>query len=109
MGDSGADFVSEARPARLGWPAAVLGVIGFAMPAASSSEEPRASGAGGIEAEPAASTRCAADVGFCDRLCAPERLVFLPCMAVGAPNMPACRQREVRSCRSACAARRTTC
>lgn len=109
MGDSGAGFVFEARPARLGWPAAVLGVIVFAMPAFSSSEEPRASEADGVEAEPAASTCCAADIGFCDRLCAPRNLIFLPCMAVGAPNMAACREREVRSCRSACAARRATC
>jgi hypothetical protein len=41
----------------------------------------------------------------CSEVCAPGNLIFLPCMAVGAKNMTACREREIGKCREACARR----
>jgi hypothetical protein len=41
----------------------------------------------------------------CSEICAPGNLIFLPCMAVGARNMAACREREIGKCREACARR----
>jgi hypothetical protein len=48
---------------------------------------------------------CAAGYPACRGGCEPGRLIFLPCMAVGAPNMAACREREVASCLRACTSR----
>lgn len=41
----------------------------------------------------------------CTVRCAPEKQIFLPCMAVGATHMAACRAREVARCEAACAQR----
>ena len=38
----------------------------------------------------------------CLRRCTPANLMLLPCMAVGAKAMPACREREVGLCVDAC-------
>ena len=38
----------------------------------------------------------------CLRRCTPAKLIFLPCMAVGAKAMPACRDREVARCVEIC-------
>jgi hypothetical protein len=40
--------------------------------------------------------------GQCLRRCTPANLMLLPCMAVGAKAMPACREREVGLCVDAC-------
>jgi hypothetical protein len=38
----------------------------------------------------------------CLRRCTPANLMLLPCMAVGAKAMPACREREVGLCVAIC-------
>jgi hypothetical protein len=50
---------------------------------------------------------CAASAGYasCTGGCEPGKLIFLPCMAVGAVNMSGCRQREVAACLRACVSR----
>jgi hypothetical protein len=47
---------------------------------------------------------CLEPVGHrqCLRRCAPANLILLPCMAVGAKAMPACREREVGLCVDIC-------
>jgi hypothetical protein len=44
--------------------------------------------------------------GPCPARCVPGKLIFLPCMAVGARHMAACRQRQVEQCRADCEQRR---
>ena len=58
-------------------------------------------------AAPSVPAACAtsANHASCTGGCEPGKLIFLPCMAVGATNMAGCRQREVASCLRACASR----
>ncbi len=42
---------------------------------------------------------------WCLERCTPGKLIFLPCMAVGAKNMAACREREIAHCVDACSRR----
>ena len=53
------------------------------------------------------SDRCAHPVAHnrCTARCAPHKQIFLPCMAVGAASVAACRIREVAQCEAACAQR----
>ncbi len=63
----------------------------------------RAAEAGGTTVPAmATATRNAAPSPWCLERCAPDKLIFLPCMAVGAKNMAACRQREIAHCMDAC-------
>lgn len=48
-----------------------------------------------------AATRDASRTPWCLEQCAPGKLIFLPCMAVDAKNMAACRQREIAHCMDA--------
>jgi len=76
---------------------------------------PSALGQAADRTEPSTSTaeaaplpdRCARPVAHerCTVRCAPEKQIFLPCMAVGATQMAACRVREVERCAAACARR----
>jgi hypothetical protein len=76
---------------------------------------PLALGQSAGETEPPTSTaetatssdRCAQPVAHdrCTATCAPEKQIFLPCMAIGATNMAACRAREVARCEVVCARR----
>jgi hypothetical protein len=54
--------------------------------------------------ETAAPVSCAEPIGHrqCLRRCTPANLMLLPCMAVGAKAMPACREREVGLCVDIC-------
>lgn len=45
------------------------------------------------------------DLASCRSGCVPGKLIFLPCMAVGAANMAQCREREVAACLRACVQR----
>jgi hypothetical protein len=47
---------------------------------------------------------CAEPAGHrhCLRRCTPANLILLPCMAVGAKGMPACREGEVAGCVETC-------
>jgi hypothetical protein len=49
-------------------------------------------------------TACAEPIGHgqCLKGCTPANLIFLPCMAVGAQVMAACREREVALCIETC-------
>ena len=67
--------------------------------------------AGAAEPEPGLVAQDVADAAgcgakdrdaYCAALCAPAKMVFLPCMAVGSPAMAACREREIASCLAAC-------
>jgi hypothetical protein len=51
-----------------------------------------------------ASVSCPEPIGHrqCLRRCTPANLMLLPCMAVGAKAMPACREREVGLCVDIC-------
>ena len=63
-------------------------------------------GAGSAQPQPApletaqAHASCPEPIGHrqCLRRCTPANLILLPCMAVGAKAMPACREREVGLC-----------
>ena len=59
---------------------------------------------GASQSVPAA---CEAKAGYahCSQGCEPGKLIFLPCMAVGAANMASCREREVAACLRACTSR----
>ena len=64
----------------------------------------------GAAPDPAAASvpgACAASASYagCTGGCEPGKLIFLPCMAVGANGMAGCRQREVAACLRACASR----
>ena len=67
-------------------------------------------GVGSAQPEPApletaqAHASCPEPIGHrqCLRRCTPANLILLPCMAVGAKAMPACREREVGLCVEAC-------
>jgi hypothetical protein len=69
-----------------------------------------ASGAASGQPEPApletaqAAVPCPEPIGHrqCLRRCTPANLMLLPCMAVGAKAMPACREREVALCVDIC-------
>lgn len=52
----------------------------------------------------AATGSCPKPIGHrhCLRRCTPANLMLLPCMAVGAQAMAACREREVGLCVGAC-------
>lgn len=52
-----------------------------------------------------AATRDAAPAPWCLERCTPGKLIFLPCMAVGAKNMAVCRDREIAHCMDACSRR----
>ncbi|MCC2662482.1 MAG: hypothetical protein K0S35_404 [Geminicoccaceae bacterium] len=77
----------------------VIGLLaGAAGAAASAQPEPAAR----ETAEAPAS--CLEPIGEsqCLRRCTPANLMLLPCMAVSAKAMPACREREVGLCVDAC-------
>jgi hypothetical protein len=65
---------------------------------------------GAVSAQPAprettqAPVSCAASIGHrhCLRRCTPANLMLLPCMAVGAKAVAACRDREVGLCIETC-------
>jgi hypothetical protein len=80
-------------------PAAALGIIltGLLAIPAGAAEEARPS-----PAEAPISCREAASHRQCLLGCAPANLIFLPCMAVGAKAMAACREREVAGCIETC-------
>jgi hypothetical protein len=82
-----------------GWPAVLL-VILLQGPSAAGEDAPPDSAA------PPAPGACAG-AGYlgCTGGCAPGKLIFLPCMAVGATRMAECRQRELAACRRACVRR----
>jgi hypothetical protein len=77
----------------LGWP-----------PASGQQPEPRGSPAA-IDDDAVCSCAGIPSYAHCRTGCEPGRLIFLPCMAVGARNMASCRQREVASCVRACVSR----
>jgi hypothetical protein len=88
---------------RAGWPSLVLAILLGAPPALGQQTEPAAPGSAASSMPDA----CAASASYlgCTGGCQPGKLIFLPCMAVGATSMAACRQREVTSCLRACASR----
>lgn len=53
----------------------------------------------------ATAARGAAPAPWCLERCTPGKLIFLPCMAVGAKNMAVCRDREIAHCMDACSRR----
>jgi hypothetical protein len=92
-----------ARP----WLARALGIAGVSLLVGEA-------GAGASAQPPPASPEqaalsCSEPAGprQCVERCMPANLFFLPCMAVGAKAMAACREREVAWCLEAC--RRRSC
>ena len=75
----------------------VLAWSASAIHAADSGEATPSATATAIEAAPPPAR--------CLERCAPGKLIFLPCMAVGAKNMAACREREIAHCVDACSRR----
>jgi hypothetical protein len=87
-----------------GWPSALLAFLLGATPTLGQEAQPSAAPAPAAQDAPDACAASASYVG-CTGGCEPGKLIFLPCMAVGATNMAGCRQREVASCLRACASR----
>jgi len=87
---------------RAGWPAVLL----LGMLASPAAGQPAPPGVPADLAAPPAPGPCA-DAGYrgCASGCAPGKLIFLPCMAVGATGMADCRRREVAACLRACVGR----
>ena len=83
---------------------ALLAALLGAQPANSQQAQPEVAPNSAAQGVPAA---CADSAGYgrCRGGCAPGKLIFLPCMAVGALDMARCREREVASCLRACAGR----
>jgi hypothetical protein len=88
----------------MGWPAVLL-VTMLDGPSPAGQHAP--SGAAPDIAAPPAPAACAAGAAYlsCTGGCEPGKLIFLPCMAVGATGMADCRQREVAACLRACISR----
>ena len=89
---------------RAGWPSALLAMLLGAPP--TFGQQVQSHPVPDLAA-PVVPHACAASVSYvgCSGGCQPGKLIFLPCMAVGATGMAGCRQREVAACLRACASR----
>ena len=84
--------------------ARVIGVVVMGLLAGPAGGTASAQPAPALVETAEAPVSCPQPIGHrhCLRRCTPANLMLLPCMAVGAKAMPACREREVGLCVDAC-------
>ncbi|MEM7023681.1 MAG: hypothetical protein AAF637_13975 [Pseudomonadota bacterium] len=82
----------------------LLAVVMLVFPASAQQATSGKVADGALQSVPSA---CVGRDGYahCSQGCEPGKLIFLPCMAVGATNMANCREREVAACLRACTSR----